>query len=281
MLVTALKDQYHVIGLTRQAAANRNELKVDIARKEQTMEPILKVAPVVVVHAAAETSVDRCETQRGLAEEVNVTGTANVAESCAKIGAKLIFISTDYVFDGVKGNYVETDQPNPVNFYGLTKLRAEHVVATTLSNSLIVRTSVLYGWHPTKLNFATWILKELREQQPVKLAIDHVNSPTFADNLAGAVRMAIERDSGGILHIAGTERISRFDFAVRIAKTFRLEQSRLVPVKMQDLDWIARRPRDSSLSVEKAERELGIELYGVHRGLEEMLKSRPAAVPPT
>jgi len=101
-----------------------------------------------------------------------------------------------------------------------------------------------------------------------------VNSPTFTDNLAEAIRIAIDRNTEGLFHVAGGQRISRFDFALRIARRFNLDESLLVPVEMQDLKWIARRPRDSSLRVGKAEKELGIALFGVDRGLEEMVKSR-------
>jgi dTDP-4-dehydrorhamnose reductase len=204
-----------------------------------------------------------------------VDATANIAEGCVKVGARLIFISTDYVFDGTKGNYAESDQPNPVSYYGLTKLEAERIVVETLPEALIVRTSVLYGWHPSKLNFATWTLKGLREHETLRIVRDHINSPTFADNLAYAISVAIERKSRGILHIAGSERISRFEFACKIAQKFHLDERLLVPVEMRDLNWVARRPRDSSLAVGKAEKELGIELFGVDRGLEEMARSQP------
>jgi dTDP-4-dehydrorhamnose reductase len=191
-----------------------------------------------------------------------------------KVGAKLLFISTDYVFDGAKGSYGEDDQPNPVNYYGFTKLEAERIVEGTL-NFLIVRTSVLYGWHPNKLNFATRVLKALSEHQTLRIAKDHVNSPTLSDNLATAIYRAIEQDSRGILHMAGSESISRFDFARRIAQEFKLDERLLFPVEMQELDWVARRPRDSSLRVGKAEKKLGIEFFGVGRGLEEMARSGP------
>ncbi len=273
-LVALLKDDYEVVGIDKETAADENSLAVDITQKQRTIHEIAKADPRVVVHTAAETNVDRCETERELARMINVDGTANIAEACVKLGARLVLISTDYVFDGIKGNYAETDEPNPVNFYGLTKLEAERITAA-LPNSLIVRTSVLYGWHPSKLNFATWVMKGLREQQSLKIVDDHINSPTFSDNLAEATLRAIERDSQGVLHVAGSDRISRFDFAARIAEMFNLDQSLLVPVKMQDLNWIARRPRDSSLRVEKAEKELGIQLLGVNRALEEMVKSRP------
>jgi dTDP-4-dehydrorhamnose reductase len=274
-LVSVLTDRYEVVGIDRYVPEGGDGLAVDITQREHTLKAILSAAPQVVVHTAAETDVDRCETERDLARTINVDGTANIADACAKVGAKLILVSTDYVFDGIKGNYEETDQPNPISFYGVTKLEAERIGASTSPDCLIVRPSVLYGWHPTKLNFATWVLKGLRERRILRVVKDHVNSPTFAVNLARAIQRAIERNSRGILHIAGNERISRFDFATRIARRFDLDESLLVPVGMKDLDWIARRPRDSSLNVGKAEKELGIELFGVSRGLEEMVKSKP------
>ena len=273
--MSALSDDYEVVGIDRYMTEGPSDLAVDITHKERTLESIASAAPNVVVHTAAETNVDRCETERDLARRINVEGTANVADACSRVGAKLMLISTDYVFDGNKGNYEEADEPNPISFYGLTKLEAERIVTSTSPNSLIVRTSVLYGWHPTKLNFATWVLKGLRERQILKVVSDHINSPTFADNLADAIRRTIERNSHGVLHIAGSERISRFDFARRIARRFGLDENLLVPVEMKDLNWIARRPRDSSLNVGKAEKELRVELFGVDRGLEEMARSSP------
>ena len=183
-LMNVLESDYELVGIDKHVPKGQKDLAVDITEKEQTLKSIASTAPSVVVHTAAETNVDRCETERDLAQRINVDGTANIAAACAKVGAKLILISTDYVFDGHKGNYAETDEPNPISFYGLTKLEAERIVAASSSNSLIVRTSVLYGWHPTKLNFATWILKGLRERQTLKVVNDHINSPTFAGNLA-------------------------------------------------------------------------------------------------
>ena len=274
-LMNVLKSDHEVVGIDKHVPEGQTDLTVDITEKEQTLKSIVTSHPSVVVHTAAATDVDRCETERDLAQRINVGGTANIAAGCARVGAKLILISTDYVFDGLKGNYTETDEPNPISYYGLTKLEAERIVASASSDSLAIRTSVLYGWHPSKLNFATWILKGLHEHQTLKVVNDHINSPTLADNLADAIHKAIERNSQGILHIAGNERISRFEFARRLAEKFGLDEALLIPVEMRDLNWVARRPRDSSLDVGKAEKELGTELFGVDRGIEEMVKSKP------
>jgi dTDP-4-dehydrorhamnose reductase len=273
-LMNVLKDDYEVVGIDRCVPEGQKDLIVDLTEKEQASNSIVTTAPSVVVHTAAETNVDRCETERDLAQKINVDGTANVAAACERVRAKLILVSTDYVFDGHKGNYAETDEPNPINFYGLTKLEAERIAASA-SNSLIVRTSVLYGWQSGKLNFVTWILKGLRDRETLKVVNDHINSPTFSANLADAIRKAIKRNSQGVLHVAGSQRISRFNFAQRIARQYDLDEGLLVPVKMSDLAWIAKRPRDSSLNVGKAEKELGVELFGVDRGLDEMEKSKP------
>lgn len=270
-----LKSDYEVLGIDRHISTDQNELALDITQKERAVEAIVKLRPSVIVHAAAETNVDLCETDREHAREINVKGTANLTEGCVRARARMIFISTDYVFDGVKGYYEEIDQPNPISYYGLTKLEAEWELTSKLPNSLIMRTSVLYGWHPTKLNFATWVIKGLSEHRTLRVVRDHINSPTFADTLARAIRTAIELKSEGLLHVAGRDRISRFDFACRIARSFDLDESLLVPVEMSDLGWAAKRPRDSSLNVAKAEKELGIELFGIDRGLEEMLRNRP------
>jgi dTDP-4-dehydrorhamnose reductase len=274
-LVSVLSGEYEVMGIDRYVPEGQKDLAVDITQRERTLESIVGMGPSVVVHTAAETDVDRCETERDLARRINVEGTANIADACVEVGAKLILVSTDYVFDGNKGNYAETDEPNPISFYGITKHEAEQIAASTSPNSLIIRTSVLYGWHPVKLNFVTWILKGLRDRQTLRVVYDHINSPTLADNLARAIHKAIERNSQGMLHIAGSERISRFDFARRVARRFDLDESLLIPVQMKDLSWVARRPRDSSLDVGKAEKELGIELLGVDEGLEEMMRNKP------
>jgi len=274
-LVSVLSGEYEVMGIDRYVPEGQKDLAVDITQRERTLESIVGMGPSVVVHTAAETDVDRCETERDLARRINVEGTANIADACVEVGAKLIFVSTDYVFDGNKGNYAETDEPNPISFYGITKHEAEQIAASTSPNSLIIRTSVLYGWHPVKLNFVTWILKGLRDRQTLRVVYDHINSPTLADSLARAIHKAIERNSQGMLHIAGSERISRFDFARRVASRFDLDESLLIPVQMKDLNWVARRPRDSSLDVGKAEKELGIELLGVDEGLEEMMRNKP------
>jgi dTDP-4-dehydrorhamnose reductase len=248
-----------------------NAVKADITDPVAISNLFRKLGPDIVIHAASETNVDRCETEKERAWKINAEGTRNIAEACQKTNAKLIYISTDYVFDGEKGLYTEEDQPNPIDYYGLTKLEGEREVTKHCENYAILRTSVLYGRHPWKQDFATWIINKLKQNQEITVVDDHYNTPTLAENLA---KMALEVGAGdlqGIFHASGCERISRYEFARRIAKTFGLETGLIKPIKMSELTaWIAKRPKDSSLSTEKVRKQLRTKPLNITEGLSKM-----------
>ena len=223
--------------------------KLDITDKNSVLNLVEKIKPTVIIHTAALTNVDYCEKNKAKASKVNVEGTKNVAIAAEKIGSKLVYVSTDYVFDGKKGFYKEDDKPNPINYYGLTKLEGERVVEKICNDYLIVRPSVIYG--EGRKNFATWIIDELKNSREVKITKEHFASPTLNTDLAEQIFALIEQEKEGIFHTAGRERISRYDFALRIAEIFELDKSLIKPVSAEDLNWIARRPRDSSLDVSR------------------------------
>jgi dTDP-4-dehydrorhamnose reductase len=264
---------YEVMPLHHVKPLHDNSLEVDIADKEQVLSIFRELWPDAVIHAAAETNVDRCETQKEHAWNVNVEGTRNVAEACEKIGAKLVYISTDYVFDGEKGNYKEGDRPNPINYYAVTKLEGEKQVIQNCKNLAILRTSVLYGWHPLKRNFATWVINELEQNKEITVVEDHYNTPTLADNLAEMAIEAIPKDLQGVYHACGSERIGRYEFARQIARAFDLNQNLIRPIKMEQLTaWIAKRPRDSSLNTDKIRSQLEAKPLNITEGLDRMKK---------
>jgi len=176
---------------------------------------IRKTAPDVVVHTAAFTNVDRCELDRKKAYQINVEGTRNVALGARN--SKVVYISTDYIFDGEVGMYHENDKPNPVSYYGQTKFEGEQIVQDICDNYIIARTSVLYGWH-TRLNFVSWVIHELQKGNKINIVTDQFNSPTLVDDLAEQIIMLIERDKRGIFHTAGGERISRYEFVNDIVR---------------------------------------------------------------
>jgi len=245
-----------------------NSVQMNVRDAAQVFQVVSSCKPDVVVHAASETNVDRCEVDKDLAWSVNAEGTRNVAEACSRIGAKLVYISTDYVFDGEKGLYVEEDQPNPINNYGLTKLKGEEFVKKYCKNHLILRSSVNYGKHPVKLNFASWVIEALNKREQINIVDDHWNSPTLADNLAEVVLKTVEEDTRGVYHSSGRERISRYEFATKIARIFDLDENLVKPVKMTELTaWVARRPRDSSLCVDRIQEKFNFKLLNIDEGL--------------
>ena len=234
-----------------------NALKADIQKKEDIREILRKTSPDVIIHLAAMTDVDLCERQPGLANSVNANATGLLAQECVNAGRHFVYVSTDYVFDGLRGNYRETDQPNPVNAYGRSKLRGEELTMTISSEFCIVRTSVVYGWgRSSRQNFGSWAYSELKASRPVKVVEDQYCSPTLNSQLA---RMLLEvaRDRlAGRIHLAGASRLNRLEFARKLANEFNLDVKLVTPVKADSSTWIAKRPSDSSLNVEKAQKLL-------------------------
>ena len=234
-----------------------NFVKLDISGKAQVDEAFKTIKPDVVVHAATLTDVDKCEPNKELAWKVNVEGTKNIVEAAKDTGSFLIYISTDYVFGGETGRYKETDLPNPINYYGVTKLKAEEIVKTQ-KEYFIARPSVMYGSTPAagKVNFALWIIEKLRKGEHVKIVTDQWNTPTLNTNLAEMTLEVIEHKLTGIYHLCGATRLSRFEFAEQIADVFSLDKGLIDKVLSSQFTLLAKRPMDSSLDTSKAQQTL-------------------------
>ncbi len=213
--------------------------------------------PDVVVHAATLTDVDKCETNKELAWKVNVEGTKNIIEAAKAAGSFVIYISTDYVFSGEKGNYKEDATPAPIQYYGLTKLIAEEIVKTQ-AEYFIARPSVIYGSTPAagKVNFVLWVIETLRKGERVKIVTDQWNTPTLNTNLAEMTLEVIERRLTGTFHLCGGTRVSRFEFTQQIAEVFDLDKSLIDTALSSQFTWPAKRPMDSSLDTAKANQML-------------------------
>jgi dTDP-4-dehydrorhamnose reductase len=232
-------------------------VKLDISGKEQVEVAFKTIKPDIVVHAATLTDVDKCEANKELAWKVNVEGTKNIVEAAKTAGSFLIYISTDYVFNGEKGLYKEADKPDPINYYGLTKLKAEEIVQTQ-KEYFIARPSVIYGSTPAtgKVNFALWLIETLRKGERVKIVTDQWNTPTLNTNLAEMTLDVIERRLTGIYHMCGATRVSRLEFAEQIADAFGLDKGLIDKVSSSQFTWPAKRPMDSSLDTSKAQKML-------------------------
>jgi dTDP-4-dehydrorhamnose reductase len=246
--------------------------KFDVSDKNLVKKTLKKVNPEIVVHAAALTDVDKCETNKELAWKINVQGTRNVVEGAKKTQAFLIYISTDYVFNGKTGQYKETDTPDPINYYGLTKLEAEKIVADSLDSYCIGRASVIYGSIPAtgKVNFALWVLKRLENNEQTRIVTDQWNSPTLNTNMAEMTLEVIERKLTGIFHLSGATRVDRYNFAKLIAQTFNLDRNLISPTTSAEFSWTAKRPRDSSLNTTKAQQKLRNKPLQINKAIERM-----------
>jgi len=228
-------------------------IKLDLTDQRQVSEIITRLKPQAIVHTAAYTDVDGCEINQDLAWKINAEATKNIAKASAGISAHLTYVSTDYVFDGEKGLYSEEDHPNPVSYYGYTKLRGEEFVKEQAGGWCIARASVIYGWGPApKLNFATWLINNLNQGKEVKVLTDQYVSPTLNTNLAEMLLEIAERRMTGILHTAGATRVCRYEFALSLAEVFNLNIDLVKPAKMDEILWKAKRPKDSSLNISKA-----------------------------
>jgi dTDP-4-dehydrorhamnose reductase len=248
-----------------------NFVKLDISGKQQVEEAFTRIKPDVVVHAATLTDVDKCETNKERAWKVNVEGTKNIAEASQSAGSFLIYISTDYVFSGEQGNYKETDKPGPINYYGLTKLKAEEIVKTQ-PEYFIARPSVIYGSTPAagKVNFALWLIETLRKGERIKIITDQWNTPTLNTNLAEMTLEVAERRLTGIYHLCGATRVSRFEFATQIAEAFGLDTGLIDKVLSSQFTWPAKRPADSSLDTSKAQNTLSCKPLTMDKALEQL-----------
>jgi dTDP-4-dehydrorhamnose reductase len=229
---------------------------LDVADAAQVREVVARAAPDAVVHTAAMTDVDGCERDPRGAWTVNVRATELVAEACARTGAALVHLSTEYVFDGEAGPYVESDPPHPISVYGRTKLESERAVAERCQRWAVARTTVLFGYAPAaRRNFVLWLLDRLARGEPARVVADQVGSPTLADNLAEMVLALVEGGGQSIYHTVGASRLSRYGFARLAASVFDLDGTLVQPITTRELAQPAPRPLNAGLVTRRFERE--------------------------
>ncbi|MFH2111228.1 MAG: dTDP-4-dehydrorhamnose reductase [Candidatus Bathyarchaeota archaeon] len=241
-------------GYNQHQANEGTPIPLDITNIHMIEKAFQKAQPKIVIHSAAMTNVDRCEENQTQATMINVKGTRNIVKEAKKYGAFVLYVSTDYIFSGEKGGYLESDEPSPINHYGATKLEGEQILISSNIEYCIVRPSVIYGSRPAagKENFALWVINNLRNGKLINIVDDNWVSPTLNTNLAEMILEIVERRLTGVYHLSGATPINRYDFTKQIAKTFGLDESLILPVTSEALNWKARRPRNSTLNVAKA-----------------------------
>ena len=261
---------YEVCSLYREHKPQSGRtIQLDLTDERSVNECVQRERPAIVINTASITDVDLCEREPELAKRVNGTAAGLLADACDRSRAFLIQLSTDYVFDGSRGNYNENDDPAPINQYGSSKLLGEQLVLRH-ENTCVARASVVFGWgRPFRPNLATWLYDKLSNGEHVNVVSDQFASPTLNTNLARMIIELAGHGTRGIVHTAGATRASRYDFAISLAKQFNFDTNLVTPAKSDFSNWIARRPGDSSLDVTKAMRILSAKPMGLAAALRE------------
>jgi len=266
-------DVYASYNKNKVSMENANFFQADFTEEEQCAK-IKQINPNFIIHCAALIDVDYCEEHPDEAYGQNVLASINVAEAANEIGAYLVYISTDSVFSGEKGNYGENDTPNPINVYGRTKLEAEQKISSIYPHSCVVRTNI-YGWNKRdKYSLAEWMLNKLKNNEELPGLKDVYFSPIIVNSLIDILFKLQEIRYEGVIHVAGSEYCSKLDFAYKIAEVFDVNGDLIKPISIQELGLKAPRGKDMSLNVSKAERILKEDLPGVEEGLKEMKRLR-------
>ena len=245
----------------------------DIKHRDEIKKVIHEYYPDFIIHTAAFTNVDLSEKLREDAWKTNVKGVEYIAEAARAVDAHIIHISTDYIFDGKDGPYIENAKPNPVGYYGRTKFASENALRISGTFFTILRTNVLFGNAPnSRPDFVRWVINSLSKKENIRIVKDQINNPTFIDDLVQGINKIIEFRKTGTYNIGGKEFLSRYDFTLRIADFFNLDKNLITPITTEELKQPARRPLKSGLVILKAETELGYKPHTINESLAAMKK---------
>jgi dTDP-4-dehydrorhamnose reductase len=271
-LFSVFSSDYEVYG-TYLKGEESSLYKLDLTDKEALDSLVGKIKPSIVINAAGITDVDYCESNPEQAKKISVDCIKNLVETCLKHKCRLVHISTDYVFDGKKGNYKEEDKINPINVYGVIKLEEEKTILSSKLEYIISRTAVLYGYNSNedKRTYVNWVISKLKNNEEIKIINDQYTTPTLIDDIADALKKLIELKKTGIYHVTGSECINRYDFAVKVADIFNLKRELIVPITSKDIKWKAQRPMNSCLNTDKL-KNLDIKMSNINEGLSKMKK---------
>lgn len=269
-IVELLEDKYEFTDLSLKTG-------VDITRLDQVL-PIFQKSPAkVVVHMAAKTDVDSCEDDKILDEEglawlVNVVGTQNIVDAAQKSNKRVVYISTDFVFDGTKEYYTEDDEPNPVNWYGYTKCEGERTLVDSRVSYCIARLAYPYRTHfSEKADFVSRIIEKTEKGEEILSLTDHTITPTFIDDIAIALDLLLEKEMVGIFHIVGSQYVTPYEAVEKIFETFKLKGKNQPILREKYFQGRAFRPCRLALKNDKITK-LGVRMKRFEDGLLEIRK---------
>lgn len=257
--------EYDVLATGRDASARFSSAScgyapLDVTDPSAVRDTFEDFAPDVVVNCAAMTQVDRCEEERETCWRVNVQAVETLVQQCRTHRSRLVHLSTDFVFSGDDGPYREDARPDPVNYYGRSKLAAENVIREAdLEQWSIARTVLVFGTAEglKRSNIALWVLDELSNDNDIHVVTDQVRTPTYVVDLAAGVEQLVRYGKNGVFHLSGREMLSVYDFACKVADVFDLDSSLIHPADRTSFQQPAERPPRTGFIILKAETELG------------------------
>jgi len=269
----AMRDRYTLIlGLHKREISLAKTLakKIDLESIDELMRIFEELGCQVVINAAGLASVEQCESDPSFAYHTNVTLTSNVARACGRLGIKLVHISTDHLFSGQEPLVKEDHLIAPVNVYGKTKAEAEYRVLDSNPEALVIRTN-FYGWGTAyRQSFSDMVIKGLRSHKQITLFKDVFYTPILIENVAKIVHDLIDLKANGIFHVVGDDRISKYEFGLRIAEEFGLDSRKIIFGLLANQSRLTQRPFDMSLSNNKVSKFLGISIGGMSTHLDRL-----------
>jgi len=268
-------DNFHTYSTFYHKQIFPNSTKIDlISQSNSLLELLEKFRPDFVIHTVAYPNVDFCETHPQDAKFLHVKLTEQIAKVCESINSKIFYFSTDAVFDGTSETaYSEVDEPNPLSYYGKTKLEAEKILIKASNKNVVLRTTVIYG-SDEKSRFTNWVLKKLYNNEPVPAFTDQFNTPTLVDDLCKSIMHIIEKDVSGIFHASGKTCLSRYDFAKKLAKIFSMDENLIIPTLSSNTKQIAPRPEKGCLNSQHLEKIINFKFSTIDEGLHFIFKNQ-------
>jgi dTDP-4-dehydrorhamnose reductase len=257
--------------------ANRDEIyedyiyeSMDITSEENVLSVFRKHKPDAVIHTAAMTHVDQCELNKEACVDQNITAVQHIVKASKEVGAFLLHVSTDFIFDGTHGPLTEEETPNPVNYYGWTKWEAEKAVEASGLKWAIARTVLVYGvvQDMSRSNIVLWVKNNLEQQKEINVVNDQWRTPTLAEDLAKGCWLIVENQAQGIFNISGEEMISPYDLAHEVAAVWNLDKGLIKQADSSTFTQPAMRPPKTGFVIDKAKKQLGYKPHTIREGLE-------------
>jgi len=272
-LVKNLQRKYNVFTTCHSKKHFDCDIELDIRYPNSIERAFHLSKPNVVINLCGiYKNLEFCEKNKELAMEINGLAPKYISEFSNKYNAFLISMSSDFVFDGNSGNYKESDPVSPINYYGMTKVEGEKNIQNIADNYCIVRPSMIYGKSPIRKTLPYMILEGIKKENGLNLIEDQYMTPTYLENFCNMLVEIIEKRYYGIIHLAGPEKMSRYDFAIKLLNKLGLNKKKIIPVKRNDFEFGKKMPRDSSLNTEKANEVLEEKPESVEKAFSQFLK---------